>query len=177
LRIQYQHERQCEARICLEVLFESRLVELRIVEGVERRSQTPESENQPQLGGDDVDDETEAYLAGECESGLGFPLDIGQRLAGREQVGDQIVAAIGRKGEVADLVGRVEGAPHQWAAGTDVPRPGIDEVAEGHVDTSLEAIQTALFDQFEAEPAKAKRRRVIIEVRAQDHAEPDIRET
>src|SRR6202022_3908620 len=144
-----------------------RLVELRIVEGVERRCQTPESKDQPQLGGDDVNDETKPYLAGECKSGPGFPRDVGQWLARSEQVGDQIVAAISRKGEVTDLDGRVEGAPHQWASGTDVPRPGIDEVAEGHVDTSLETIQAALFDQFEAEPAKAKRRRVIVEVRTQ----------
>src|ERR1700704_587037 len=148
------------------MLFEARLVALCIVEGVERGRQTPEGEDQPQLAGDNVNDETEPYLACECESGLGFPLDVGQRLAGSEQVGDQIVAAISRKGEVTDLVGRVEGTPHQWAAGTDVPRPGIDEVTEGHVDTSLEAIQAALFDQFEAQPAKAKRRRVIVEVRA-----------
>jgi hypothetical protein len=55
---------------------------------------------------------------------------------------------------MTDLVGRVEGAPYQWAAGTGVPRPGIDEVAEGHIDTSLEATQAALLDPFQAETAK-----------------------
>ena len=65
-----------ETRIGLEVLFEALLVELRVVEGVERRRQAPERHDQPQLGGDDVDDETEPYLAREREPGFGFPVDV-----------------------------------------------------------------------------------------------------
>jgi hypothetical protein len=49
--------------------------------GLDRPVYTPESKDQPQLAGDDVNDETEAYLAREGKSGLGFLLDIGQRLA------------------------------------------------------------------------------------------------
>ena len=40
-----------------------------------------------------------------------------ERIAGSEQVRDQVVAAIGRKGQVADLLRRVERAPQQLAAG------------------------------------------------------------
>jgi hypothetical protein len=68
---------QREARIRLEMLLEACLIELRIIEGVECRSQTAERKYQPQLAGDDVDDETEPYLAGEFQPGFGFPLDVG----------------------------------------------------------------------------------------------------
>src|ERR1700754_4191934 len=85
---------QRETRVRLEVLFEECLVELRVVERVERRGQTPQGEDQLELRRDDVDDETEAKLAGEGESGLGFLLNLRQWLAASEEVGDQIVAAV-----------------------------------------------------------------------------------
>src|ERR1700722_20670864 len=168
---------QREARIRLEVCLEARLVELRIVEGVERRRQAPQCTDQLQLARDDVGDEAEPYLACEFQSGLGFPLNVWQWLAGSQQVGDEIVAAIRREGEVADLIGRVESAPYQGAAAAHVLRPRIDEVAKGHVDTGFEAVEAATLDQLEAELPEAEPRRVVVEIGARDHAEPDVSET
>src|SRR5882757_1770804 len=84
---------------------------------------------------------------------------------------------LGCKGEIAHLVGRVECAPHQRSARADVLRPRIDEVAEGHVNTGPEAVQAAPLNQLETDLTKAERRRVVIEVRAHDHAEPDVGKT
>ena len=68
-----------------------------------------------ELGGDAVDDEAEPRLPREVEPSLGFALHLGERIAAGEKVRDQVVAAIRRKGEVAELVCRIEGASHQSA--------------------------------------------------------------
>ena len=83
-----------------------------------------------------VDDETEPRLAREVEPGLGLALHLGERIAAGEKVRDQVGAAIGRIGEVAGLLRRIEGAPQQRAAGADMPRPGNHVAPEDHVDAA-----------------------------------------
>ena len=51
-----------QARIALEVLLEPALVELGVVEGARIRRQAPERPDEPELSGDDVDDEAEPRL-------------------------------------------------------------------------------------------------------------------
>ena len=64
-------------------------------------------------------------LAREIEAVLDFPLHLARADLRSREVGVQVVAAIGRKGEVADLVRGLEGAAHQIAAALDVSRPGM----------------------------------------------------
>ena len=163
-----------QARIRLQMLLEPLLVEPGVVEGAEDRGQAAQRPDQLELPGDPVDDETEPRLAREVEPGLGLPLHLVERIAAGEKVRDQVGAAIGRIGEIAGLLRRVEGAPHQAAAGADVLRPGNDVVPEDQVDAGLEAIQPALLHQVEAELAEAERGLVVAELRPQHGAEHDI---
>src|SRR5882757_10433544 len=157
-------------------MFEPALVELRIVEGRELRRQAPESPNEPELSDDDVDNETKTRLPREFEAVLGFSLHVAKRISRREKIRVQVVAAISRKGEVADFVCRVEGATHQNSSGLDVPRPGNDKIPEGHVGTGLEAMQSALLHQFVTEPAESESGPVVAKVGSENHAKPDIGE-
>ncbi len=116
-----------QARIRLQMPLEPLLVELGVVEAAELRRQTAQRPDQLELRGDDVDDETEPRLAREVEPGLGLSLHLGERIAAGEKVRDEVVAAVGRIGEVAGLLRRVEGAPHQRTARPDMPRPGIHD--------------------------------------------------
>ena len=63
-----------------------KLVKLRIVEGAECRRQAPQRPDQPELGGDEVDDKPEPRLLCEREAMLGFALHLGERIARREKV-------------------------------------------------------------------------------------------
>src|SRR5439155_16887252 len=92
------------------------LVKLLIVQRAETWRQAAQRSHQPELRGDDVDDEAEACSSREIESILDFALRLAERVSGREQVGIQVVATIGRKGVVADLVRGLDGAAHQITA-------------------------------------------------------------
>ena len=60
--------------------------------------------------------------ASRCVSASGSPV--------REQVRVQLVAAIGRAREIADLVGGLERAAHQLAASPDMSRPWQDGMSQ-----------------------------------------------
>src|SRR5258708_375453 len=158
------------------MIFELALVEPFIIEGAEFRPQAAQSSDQPELRGDNVDNETKPRLPREVEPILGFALRIAERISGCEKIRVQIVAAISRKGQVADFVCGVEGATHQIPAGLDVPRPGHDKIPEGHVGTRLVAMQSTLLHQIVAEPTESESGPVVAKVRPENHAKPDISE-
>jgi len=62
------------------------LVKLLIIQGAERPRQSPQRPDQPELGGDDVNDKPEPHLLRKRETVLGFALRLGKRVALREQV-------------------------------------------------------------------------------------------
>ena len=99
------------------------LVKLRIIQGAELPRQSPERPDQPELGGDDVNDKPKSHRLRKRETVLGFALRLGKRVARREQVHVQCAAAIGRAREVADLVGGLERTAYQLAASPDMARP------------------------------------------------------
>ena len=70
---------------------EPKLIKLLIVEGAEFRRQAAQRPDQPELGGDDVNDETEPRLLREGEPILGFALHLGERIARREKVRVQVL--------------------------------------------------------------------------------------
>ena len=127
---------------------EPKLIELLIVKAAELRRQAAERPDQPELRGDDIDDQTEPGLLRERQAMLGFTLHLNERISRREKVRVQLVAAIRGKGEVTDLVRGIERATHQIAAGPDMSRPRHDDSSEGHIGTGLEARQPTLFDQL-----------------------------
>src|SRR6266850_955602 len=120
------------------MLLEPVLIELRIVEGAELRSEVPKDPDQPELSGDDVDDETVSDLAHELEPGLGLALHVGERLPAGQEVRDRHEAAEAGVREIAEAVGDVKGAQQQAAAGAKRLRPGKDGGPEDLVDTGFE---------------------------------------
>ena len=73
-------KRQDRGLLC-KWLLEPALVELLIVEGAECRRQAAQRPDQPELRGDEVDDETEPRLPRELEPMLGFALHVAERIA------------------------------------------------------------------------------------------------
>src|ERR1700752_3935748 len=155
---------------------EPKLIEPLIVKGAECRLQATKGPDEPELGGDDANDQSEPSLLRELEAILGFTLHLGERISRREKVRVQVVAAIRREGEVTDFVRGVEGATHQIAASPDMFRPWHDDISERHIGTGLEARQSAFVDQFTAEPAESESGFVVAEARSGDDAQPDIAE-
>ena len=123
--------------------------------------------------GDEVDDDTEPRPARELEPGFGLVLHLGERIAAREQVRDEVVLAKDRIGEIAGLLRRVEGAPHERTARPDMPRPSIYLVEE-QIDAGLEAVHSTLLHQVKPELAKAIRRLVVAEARPQHRSDQGV---
>ena len=163
-----------QARIGRQMLLKPLLVEPGIVEAPEARGQPAQGPDQLKLRGDPVDDETEPRLPSEVEPRLGVLLHHIERIAGGKKVRDQMGAAKGPVGEIAHLLRRVKGAAYQAAAGANGLRPGHDMVPENQVDARLEAIQPTLGREIKAELAKAERRLVIAELRAQHGADNGV---
>src|SRR5579863_2311525 len=136
------------------MMFEPALVETLIVEGAEGEREAAQSPDQTELGDDNVDNETELCLPREFQSVLSFSLHVAKLIATCKEVGVQVVAAICRKGEVADSGCGIKGATHQLPPGSDVPGPGHDKIPKGHVGAGLIATQSTLLHQFGAEPAE-----------------------
>src|SRR5262249_16910653 len=110
----------------------------------------------------------------EVEPSLGLPLHITEGIASGKEVRREIVAAVSRKREIANFVGRVESAPDHLSTGPDLARPGIHVAPEEHVGSGLEAVQPTVIHQVYAELAEAISGTVIAEMWAKDHAEPGI---
>src|SRR5258705_8857354 len=149
---------------------EPRLIKLRIVEAAEGRRQAAQCPDQPELGGDAVNDKPEPRLLREREAMVGFAFHLGKRIARREKVRGQFVAAVGGVSEVAGLVCRLERAAHQIAASPDISRPGQNDIAKVHIDPGLETRQSASFDQVIAELTEAVCRLVVAEAGPRDYA-------
>ena len=86
---------------------------------------------------------------------FGFAFRLGERIARREKVGVQLVAAASGASEIADLVCRLERASHQIAASPDMSRPGQNAAAKVHIGPGLETRQSAFLDQVIAELTEA----------------------
>src|SRR5271167_2115887 len=101
------------------MLLEPALVEPFLMEGAECRRQATQRPDQTKLRSDDFDHQSKASFASKVEPLLGLLLHLHQRISNCEQIRVQVVAAICRKGQVADFGGNVEGATHQIPATSD----------------------------------------------------------
>ena len=72
--------------IALQMLLETALVKLRIIEGGKVRRQSAKHPDEPELPGDAVAGETEPHLPREFEPILGFLLDFTERISGGEKI-------------------------------------------------------------------------------------------
>src|SRR5258705_7780476 len=153
---------------------EPRLIKLLIVEGAECRRQAAQRPDQPEVGDEAVNDKPDPRLLREREAMLGFAFHLGKRIAGREKVRVQLVAAVGGVSEVADLVCRLERATHQLAAGSDMFGPGQNHIAKVHIGSGLETRQSASFDQVTAQPAEAVRLLIVAEAGSRANAKQRI---
>ena len=109
---------------------------------------------------------------------LGFPLHFVKRISRREEICDQIVAAIGRKGEVARSCSRRRNARRTNS------RPvrmclvqGVTKFPKVNVHASLEAIQSPLFHQIEAQLAETESGPVVAKVLSKYRSQPHVGET
>ena len=90
------------------MLLEKELFELLIVKGAEFWGQATKGTGKPELRGDRVNDQTKPRLLRKLEAILGLTLDLRERISCGEKVPVQVVAAVRRKSEVADLVRSLE---------------------------------------------------------------------
>src|SRR5215467_2677997 len=154
----------------------SKLIESFVVEAAKLRRQTTERSDQSKLSGDLVNDQTEPNLLCELEAILGFTLHLRERISCREKIGDQVIATVGRKGKIANAVGRIEGPTHQIAAGLHMLCPGDDDIAERHIGPCLISLQSAFFDELIAELTESRSGLVVAEARSGDDGKPYIGE-
>src|ERR1700730_4691785 len=160
----------------LEALLKAALVELGAIEGSKDRPLSAEHTDEPELPGHAVVDESERHLPYEFESILGLPVGLTERISGRQKIRDQVDAAIGYIRKITGFLRRLESLPQQAAAHRQVLRPVDDVDGKNEVDTRSEPVKSALFDQIEAEPAKAEPCLVVSEVHSKDAAQPRIGE-
>ena len=165
---------QRQRRIGRQVPFEPPLVELPVVERTESRGQAAQHPDQPELRGDDVNDEGEPRRLREPEAVLGFALGVGQRVARRKEVHVQARAAEGGERDVAAAVRGIEGAAQDVTTAAEMPGPGHDQVTVVQVGPRLGVLQAAPFDQFHAEIAESPSGLMVAEARAGDGAEHDV---
>jgi hypothetical protein len=116
-----------EARVFGQLLLKTALIEPGIVEAAELWSEAAECPDKPKVSADELVNDAELESARKIEPSLRVALHISERLAGSEVAGDEGVVAEAREGDVADSVGRLQGAPRQFEAGTDRLRPGRDD--------------------------------------------------
>src|SRR5262249_34257172 len=146
------------------------------VEGTELWGQPTKCPDERQLGGDLVRDETEPDFLRELEALLGFALHLRERFPRREEVGDQVVAAVSRKGQITNFVGRIEGAAHEVASRPDVSRPGQDDISERHIGSSLKTLQSAFLHQVVTKPSESRSGVVVAETGTCDDRKPHVSE-
>jgi hypothetical protein len=68
------------------MVFELKLIERLIVEAAEFRGETTEGPDKAELGGDDVNDETELRFLSKLEAFLSFTLHLNEHISRREEV-------------------------------------------------------------------------------------------
>src|SRR4029077_4879159 len=163
-------------RIADETPLDLKLLKLPIIKGSKSGCHSAKSADQPELSGGDVNDKPEPRLLRKREYILGFTLHIKERVACREKVRGQMVAAVGHIGEIAHPIRCLQRTVQQIAPSLDMSRPRQDETSEAHIGPGLKALQSALFDEVMAEPAESKSGLVVAEARSRDHAKPNIGE-
>ena len=72
--------------VACQMALEVKLIKLDIVKGPELGRQAAESPDQPELGRDDVNHQTEPSFFGKIEAILGFALHVAERVSGREKI-------------------------------------------------------------------------------------------
>src|SRR5262249_47726954 len=141
-----------------------------IIKGTEFRRQATERPDKPELCGDDVNDETEPGLLRKLEAILSFTLHLDERISRRQKVRVQVVAAVRRTTEVADLVRGLKRLMYQASTSLHMFGPWHDVTSKSQRGSGLESLHPAFFDQFIAEATELKSGLVVAEVWASYHA-------
>src|SRR5260370_38825000 len=129
---------------------EGELNEVGVVERAKLGSQATKCGDKRELHSDDVHDDTEWDVIRELETSLSLTLHVGQRISGRKDICNQMIAAICCKSEVADPVRCVEGAPHELSSCLDVSLPWHDAIPKTQLGASLIAVQSTLLHKIVA---------------------------
>src|ERR1700683_3868828 len=95
---------------------EPKLIKLLMVKSAEFGSQATEGPDQPELSGDDVNDEAKTSLLGKLEALLVFVLNLSERIASSQKIGVKIVATISGISKVADSFCALESAADEVTA-------------------------------------------------------------
>ena len=154
----------------------NKLVELSIVEGAESPRQAAQRPDQPELRRHNVDQQREMRLLGELQAVLGLTLCLGKRIAAARRFDIQAGATESREGEVADCRARSRRRDERIAGMPEMLGPCQNEVSEGQIGPRLEAGQSTLFHQIDAEIAESKPRLIVAETRAGDRTEHNVRQ-
>src|SRR6201998_1908812 len=149
---------------------ELKFVKVTVTERTEFWCQATKRPDKRELCADDVDDDTERDVTHELEASFSFALHLVQGVSRRKKICVQVVAAICRKGEVADPVRGVEGAPHELSPCLDVFAPWNDHIPKNQIGAGLIAMQATLFHQIVAELAEPESGLIVSEMKPRQHA-------
>jgi hypothetical protein len=167
---------QRQKGVACQMALESEFIKLSIVEATKCRGQAKKSADQPKLRNDEVNHKAEARFSRKRENMLCFLMHLSERISHGQEVRDQLVAAISRKGKITDTVGGIEGATHQRATFPGMPRPWQDDISKTHIGSCLITLQATFFDQVVAKPAKSKAVPVVAEARSGYDGKPYVSE-
>src|ERR1700692_1816148 len=98
---------------------EPKLIKLPMVKRAEFRRQATKGPDQPELRGDDVNDETKTSLLGKLEAILGFTLHLDERIARRQKIGVQVVTTVSGISKVTNFFCALESATDEVTASPD----------------------------------------------------------
>jgi hypothetical protein len=104
-------------------------------------------------------------------------LRVIERIARREKVCDEMVAAVGHVDVIAHLACYLQRVAQEIATCPDMSRPRQDKTSEAHIGPGLEPLQSVPFNQVIAEPAEAVCRLIVAKARTGDHAKPNASDT
>src|SRR5262249_43796902 len=138
--------------------------------------QPAQRHDEPKLRSTQLDDETELHTPRESHAVLTFALRFRERIPASQEVRDQLNPAVGREGQVAHAIRRIERAPDQLAPRAHMLRPWHDGAADVHVGSRLVAREPALLDQVVAQLRETETVLVVVEPRAGEHPQPHVAE-
>src|SRR5260221_11514336 len=158
------------------MILEPKLIQVVVIQRAKLCSQATKCADKRELHRDDVHDDTEWDVIRELETSLSLTLHLGQRISGRKNICNQMIAAICCKSEVADPVRCVEGAPHELSSCLDVSLPWHDAIPKTQIGASLIAVQPTLLHQIVAYLAKAESCLIVSETRPSYQVQPFVGE-
>src|ERR1700757_1994296 len=122
-----------KTRLSRQLLLELLFLEAVVVEATEDGRQASKRADQPELRGDQADDDAETGPARKVEPGHGLLMHLREGGTAGEKLREEVVAADPGIGEVTDLLRGFERIPREGPARARMPYRRFREIAEGQI--------------------------------------------